>query len=103
MFRNKHSNVFFLVDFGRVLHGSARAANTNKDEHKSCLSYMTLLGKNISERTYVPRYYKKYAPAGSRTRGTSMGGLYVTATLLALLHRSGLRRTRRDCVIFPLL
>ena len=73
------------------------------DEHKSCLSYMTLLGKNISERTYVPRYYKKYAPAGSRTRGTSMGGLYVAATLLALLHRSGLRRTRRDCVIFPLL
>lgn len=27
------------------------------------------------------------APAGSRTRGTSMGGLYVTATLLALLIR----------------
>ncbi len=25
--------------------------------------------------------------AGSRIRGTSMGGLYVTATLLALLHR----------------
>ena len=33
----------------------------------------------------------------------SMGGFYVTATLLALLHRNGLRRTRRDCVIFPLL
>ena len=30
---------------------------------------------------------KKYAPAGSRTRGTSMGGVYVTATLLAHLHR----------------
>ena len=72
------------------------------DEHKSCLSYMTLLGKTYQKK-YVPRYYKKYAPAGSRARGTSMGGMYATATLLALLHRNGLRRTRRDCVIFPLL
>ena len=42
MFRNKHSNVFFLVDFGRVLHGSARAANTNKESYFS-LGTVTLI------------------------------------------------------------
>ena len=29
MLRNKNNNVSFLVDFGRVLHGSAGAANIN--------------------------------------------------------------------------
>ena len=40
----------------------------------------------VSPLLFVLRRTNKSAPAGSRTRGTSMGGLYVTATLLAVLH-----------------
>ena len=57
------------------------------DEHKSRLSYMTLL-KNMRQPRLEP---------GAQAWEACMLPLH----LVALLHRSGLRRTRRDCVISP--
>ena len=42
------------------------------------------------------RDYASNAPAGSRARGTSMGGLYVAATLQAPLLLVGQRQSLRS-------